>query len=241
MRERLQRIVIAAVWIAGAALVVMTVRLTGQNRELTAQIQSFFRSIALPAGTRMPALIGFDRTGQEVIVDSTSEDRPVLVLVFSPACPACEDNWPKWNALVSLQREMGGSIVPVDITGGVRDDYLQAHGIASLPVVDSVTPETDMAYRFRFTPQTLIVHRGKLAAGWIGILTDANVAQASDLLAGHVRPQNVDDNLDVVVLPACDGMPCSDNSDCGSRCTCEGYVSTAELGTCVAKPGASTR
>lgn len=49
----------------------------------------------------------------------------------------------------------------------------------------SVSPETALAFKFRFTPQTLVLHQGKVVRGWTGVLRDEDVALAADALAGE--------------------------------------------------------
>jgi len=182
MADRFHRGVIVLCWLVGAALVATSFRLARTNRALASQVTAFYRSIELPEGARVPPLIGFGHKGRELIIDSTAEERPVLLLVFSPTCRVCDKNWPSWYPLVALQREQEGKIVSVDLSGAVRDEYLEAHRIDQFSVVDSVTDESNMAYRFRFTPQTLILRHGKVAAGWMGLLTDEDVMRAERVL-----------------------------------------------------------
>lgn len=172
-------------WAFGAVLVVNTVRMVRINRSLTLQITNFYRSIELPAGARVPPVAGKDVGGQEYTLDTVQETTPALLLVFSPTCPACDENWPQWDALVAVQEKLGGQVVAVDITGRVRNDYLEAHGIDRHVVLTSVSPETALAFKFRFTPQTLVLHQGKMVRGWTGVLRDEDVALAADALAGE--------------------------------------------------------
>src|SRR5690554_6931322 len=179
---KVNRIFVIGCWLAGAGLVFLNFRLVDHNRELSTQVEAFYRSIEMPVGARVPPVHGFDRDGGEVFVDPITEELPVLLLVFSPFCPACDENWPMWQPLLAAQRASGGKVIPVDISGVVQDDYLIAHGIDSEQVMIDVAPETNMAYRFRFTPQTLIVHVGQVVAGWTGVLTEEDVTRAVNFL-----------------------------------------------------------
>lgn len=53
-----------------------------------------------------------------------------------------------------------------------------------------------------------------------------------------LRGSRADGPPHVAPSPTCHGLRCSEDWHCGSQCSCEGYVSPAELGTCVAKEGA---
>ena len=181
--NRLRQYLPVVCWAFGAVLVVNTVHLVRTNRALTLQTTNFYRSIELPAGARVPPIAGKDFGGLDYTLDLASEGVPVLVLVFSPTCPACDENWPRWDSLVALQEELGGQVVAVDITGRVRDDYLEAHGIAHHTVLTTVSAETSLAFKFRFTPQTLVLHQGKVVRGWTGVLRDQDVAVAAAALS----------------------------------------------------------
>ncbi len=114
-------------------MVATSVLLVRQNRDLAARLEAYYSSIELPQGARVPPLVGIDRNGQELFIDSAEEEDPVLVLVFSPTCAACDENWPSWYPLVVLQREeCQSSVVAMDISGDVRDDYLQTHRIDTI-------------------------------------------------------------------------------------------------------------
>jgi hypothetical protein len=236
MITQVHRILVIVCWLAAAALVVTNFRLATQKRQLESQIDAFFRSIELPTGGRVPPLVGVERGGDTLVIDSATDTDPVLVLVFSPTCPACDENWPNWDALIPATDRQGGTVVPVDITGAVQEDYLEAHELESLPVVQSLSPETAMAYGFRFTPQTLILERGRVAASWTGVLRPSDVEAAANILGVTYDQSSATEGgtREVPVRPACDGMPCDEQSDCGTRCTCQG-ASRTTLGTCVAK------
>ena len=186
--NRIRQYLPVACWALGIVLVVNTVRLVQTNRSLTRQIINMHRSIELSAGARVPPVAGTDFAGRDYSLDTASETAPVLLLVFSPTCPACNQNWPQWDSLVATQEKLGGKIVAVDISGRVRDDYLAVHGLARHAVLTAVAPETAMSYRFRFTPQTLILRKGEVVRGWTGVLRDEDVASAVRTLTGEAAP-----------------------------------------------------
>lgn len=226
-RASLWRWLIASSWVAGLALVVVSLRTAEHNRALVRQVEGIYRSLELPFGAQVPPVVGTGIDGKEIRADPTEEAHPILVLVFSPFCPVCDENWPAWNLLLARHMARGGAVVPIDITSRVRDDYLRAHGIDGLPVMTGISPETMLSYRFRFTPQTLVLHRGRLVGGWTGRLPDPLILKADSLLGqgkGSLttlprtweRATRVSSGL----LPACDGLPCATDAECGSRCTC---------------------
>lgn len=99
-----------------------------------------------------------------------------------------------------------------------------------------------LSYRFRFTPQTLVLQGDSIVVGWTGALSAAQVARADSLLgrgtpsdrrlAGRSASQK---EAVANIRPACDGFPCAKDSECGSKCSCGTIDSTTGLGTCAAK------
>lgn len=176
------KVLVYLCWAMAVVLVVNTVRLVSANRSLTDQLDNVYRTATLPPGVPIPPLVGRGPTG-EIIIDTASEPRPVLVLVFSPTCPACDVNWPTWDSLVAVQQRYDAPVVSVDISGRVRSDYLDVHGISEYPLITSAAPETSMAFRFRFTPQTLILQNGKVVAGWTGVLSATELRIAVERLS----------------------------------------------------------
>jgi hypothetical protein len=184
MIARLHRLAVWLCWIAGAFLVLLSVHLSARNRELVLRIEGIHRSIGLSVGAVAPPLVGMGRGGQSITVDSKGEELPVLVMVFSPRCPVVAENWSNWKTLISAQRGHGGRIVAIDVTGSSDPEYLASRGIEAIPVLLWVTPETALAYGFRFTPQTLVVRGGTVLGGWTGLLDESSVSNALGLLSG---------------------------------------------------------
>lgn len=185
MTANLQRTWRIGLWLLGFLLVGINFHLLSVNRSLSQQIAAFYRSISLPLGATLPPIVGTSRSGDLLILDSSRETDPVLILVFSTSCPFCDENWPHWQTLIRSQQNNGGKTVLVSMLDEVRDDYLEYYNVTDIPLIVSPTPETHMAYRFRFTPQTMILMDGRLVGGWMGVLEPENVMQAIDLLAGR--------------------------------------------------------
>lgn len=185
MNRTLHRIFVVFCWAGAVVLVLNTVRLVRENRQLSQQVIHVYRSMELPIGAVVPPIEGVDRFGRKFFLDSRAESLPVLVLVFSPTCPACDQNWPLWDSLVAAQQLLGGKIITFDMTGRVREEYLRVHGIDAHPCLVSLTPETTMSFRFRFTPQTYILHEGKVVYGWTGVLHPSEIERAMDYLSNE--------------------------------------------------------
>lgn len=229
-------------WIGAALVVATSVRTTLYNRELVKQVAGYQRTVELPVGAHVPSITGLDQYGKSVVMNSATEDKPVLVVVFSASCAVCDETWPSWQGLIAAHQGRNGKVMPIDITALSREDFRTAHGIANIPVLMKISPESMLSYRFRFTPQTLVLQGDSIVAGWTGALSKAQVARADSLLgkgtpSGHLATTLSATQNEAISLirPVCDGLPCAKDSECGSKCTCGPIDPATGLGICAAK------
>lgn len=163
----------------------LNIALVYQNRELKSRLSVPPPVLQATAGAQMPDLKGFDPDGKPVAVHYGNDPRHVLVLVFSPTCPFCEQNWPKWAEVI---KSLDGSVVRpvgVDVTSSTTDDFDSQHAMAGMPVIAKVDPVARVDYRFQLTPQTILVDAsGKVEKVWTGVLNDANVSELKQRLSG---------------------------------------------------------
>jgi len=157
------------------------VLLLRQNRELTQAVREYHAQLVLQEGMRVPTLAGQTYRGDRLAVEY-GRDRPkTVLLVYSPTCPVCEENWPNWSPLIKAAEHSRTRIIAVDLTGKSRADFLAAHGLNNVPVIASPSPEAILAYRFRYTPETIVISpEGKVERAWIGVLQD----EAAKAIAG---------------------------------------------------------
>jgi len=136
------------------------------------------------AGTQVPDLKGFDPEGKPVEVQYGKDPRKVLVLVFSPTCPFCDQNWPKWEQVISSLDRSVVRPVGVDVTSASTASFLSQHQLTGLPVFLKVDPKVTVDYHFQLTPQTILVdHAGKVEKVWTGVMTDSAVTELKQRLA----------------------------------------------------------
>ncbi|MBZ5508732.1 MAG: redoxin domain-containing protein [Acidobacteriia bacterium] len=165
-------------------LLAANIALIRQNRQLKAQLSLPPPTLEAAAGTQMPDLRGFDPDGKPVEVLYGKDPRKVLVLVFSPTCAFCEQNWPKWEQVISSLDRSVVRPVGVDVTSTSTAPFLSQHQLTGLPVFLKVDPQAVVNYRFQLTPQTILVDRaGKVEKVWTGVLNDSAVADLKQRLA----------------------------------------------------------
>ena len=104
--------------ISGCCLLLLAanIALIHQNSELKSRLSLAPPSLEAATGAQMPDMHGFDLTGKPIEVDYGKDPRKVLVLVFSPTCPFCDENWPKWQQVISSLDRSAIRPVAVDLT-----------------------------------------------------------------------------------------------------------------------------
>jgi peroxiredoxin len=166
-------------------LLAVNIALIHQNRQLKAQLSQPPPALELTTGTQMPDLQGFDPEGKPVEVLYGKDPRKVLVFVFSPTCPFCEQNWPKWEQVISALDHSAVRPVGVDVTSTSKAPFLSQHQLTGLPVFEKVEPHVMLNYHFQLTPQTILLDPdGKVEKVWTGVMTDSAVADLKQRTGG---------------------------------------------------------
>ncbi|MCU1253737.1 MAG: hypothetical protein JWM83_36 [Candidatus Angelobacter sp.] len=168
---------IVAISACSVVLLAANFALIHQNQQLKAQLSLPPPALEAAAGTQMPDLRGFDPDGKPVEVLYGKDPRKVLVLVFSPTCPFCDQNWPKWEQVISSLDRSVVRPVGVDVTSTAKAPFLSQHQLTGLPVFEKVEPRVMLNYRFQLTPQTILIDSaGKVEKVWTGVLNDSGVS-----------------------------------------------------------------
>lgn len=159
-------------------LLVANFALIHQNSQLKARLALPPPQLEVAPGEQMLDLRGFDLAGKQVEVLYGKDPRKVLVLVYSPTCPFCNQNWPKWEAMISSMDHSIVRMVAVDVTSSSNEVFIQQHQLVGLPVFQKVEPQATVNYRFQLTPQTILVDpTGRVEKVWTGVLNDSTLTE----------------------------------------------------------------
>jgi hypothetical protein len=167
----------------GVALAVSNVVLARRVSKLQHLDDLINTSNRLQPGTSVPPLVGYDISGKKVTYTFADDSRETVMLIFSPGCHACDENWPRWTRLIKGVNNRSTRLVLANVSTGasLNADYLVKHEIGGLPLVAEVSPESLMAYRMNYTPQTVLIGRdGKVLKVQTGALTDSDFALRPD-------------------------------------------------------------
>jgi cytochrome oxidase Cu insertion factor (SCO1/SenC/PrrC family) len=122
---RLSKVMEIVIWLAGLGVLAANVLLLRQNRSLQDTLAP-----QITSGAQFERLAGLTLDGRLQPIALPSEDSKVLIITFSPACPACQANQEGWTNLAGALEQKGVRVLwvsrdPVEIT----KDYCVKHGI----------------------------------------------------------------------------------------------------------------
>ena len=169
MTYEIKRSVVVGYLCLTALVVISGGLLLRQNAQLRA---ARYRDILEPrVGTRLPALSGHGPDGAKSVLTYGSRGQKTVLLVFSPTCGTCDENWPKWKNLINGLNKALYRVVAVDLAPRLSRAYVEKHGLDGIQVIADLDPGGVLDYHFRLTPQTILVSSaGEVEKVWTGLL-----------------------------------------------------------------------
>lgn len=143
-------------WVAALALLVENIVLFRQNRRL--------REVAAPqitSGTKLQMLSGLALDGRVEPVSLPSAGYKLLIITFSPGCPACEANQEGWMRLAKALEPRSVRVLwvsrdPLEVT----QEYCLKHGIPQIDVLVDPPFRTYAQLGLARVPNTVFVGPG---------------------------------------------------------------------------------
>jgi peroxiredoxin len=171
------------IWIAALALIATNVALLRQNRQLREAVAP-----QIAAGEQLQMLSGVTLDGHVEPISLPAANSKLLLLTFSPGCPACQANQEGWAKLANALVQKGVRVLwlsrdPVDVTR----KYCQMHGIAPSDTFADPPYRTYKQLGLARVPNTVLVGSGgtveKVWAGrldqpaWVSVFAYFGVRQ----------------------------------------------------------------
>ncbi len=164
------------------------------------ELKRFNDALSVPTklqiGAVVPSFVGYDGAGRKVSYDYGVDTRKTVLLILSPTCHACDENWPNWNRLISMLdlSKIRLVIANINTTAPVSTNYVSKHGISNIPLLSETSPETMAAYKLGYTPQTIVIAAdGKVEKVEIGLVDDPS-SIANQLCNGVPSSTSCGDN-----------------------------------------------
>ena len=178
------KVLTGLLWVAALALLVENIALLLQNHRL--------RDAAAPqikAGTQLHMLSGNGLNGRAEKLDSPTARSKLLIITFSPGCPACQANQEGWAKLASMVKLKGVRVLwvsrdPIEVTR----DYCLKQGIPLADVVADPPHRTYLQLGLARVPNTLFVGaEGTVEMVWAGRLDQPSWNTISAYFGGGTK------------------------------------------------------
>lgn len=157
-------------WLVAVGVLVENVVLFRQNRSLQEAVAP-----QIAAGTQLQMLSGLTLDGRIVPVGFPALGSKLLILTFTPGCPACQANQAKWMNLASTLGQKGGVRVlwvsrdPTEVTR----EYCLKRGIPLSDVLADPPYRTYKQLGLARVPNTVLVDAsGTVEKVWPGRLDE---------------------------------------------------------------------
>src|SRR6267378_3421298 len=164
---RFSKVIEILLWLAGLGVLAENIFLFQQNRRLNEALAP-----QITAGTQLQMLSGIAFDGRLEAVALPAARAKLLILTFSPGCPACQANQDGWMRLASAIEQKGVRVLwvsrdPLEITR----DYCVKHGIRLSDTLAEPPYRTFAQLGLARVPNTLLVGAdGRVEKVWAGRL-----------------------------------------------------------------------
>jgi len=167
---RFGKILECLIWLAGIGVLVANIFLLQQNRKLNEALAP-----QITSGTHVEMLAGLALDGRFEAPALPTADSKLLIITFSPGCPACQANQERWMKLAGALEHKGGRVLwvsrdPMEITR----DYCMKHGIRLSDALADPLYRTYVQLGLSRVPNTVLVGAsGRVEKVWAGRLDQA--------------------------------------------------------------------
>ena len=169
-KSRLNKVMEILLWLAGLGVFAENIFLFQQNRRLSEALAP-----QITVGTQLQMLAGIAFDGRLEPVALPAAGSKLLIITFSPGCPACRANQDGWMMLAStleekIVRVLWVSRDPIEITR----DYCLEHGIRLSDRLADPPYRTFAQLGLARVPNTVLVGaEGRVEQVWAGRLDQA--------------------------------------------------------------------
>lgn len=167
---RFGKVIEILIWVAGLGVLAENIFLLRQNRSLQ---ETLAPQIAAGAHFEKPAGLTLD--GRFQLLALPPAESKLLIITFSPGCPACQANQEGWMKLAGALEQKGVRVLwlsrdPVEVT----KDYCLKHGIRLSDVLADPPYRTYLQLGLARVPNTLLVRAdGTVEQVWAGRVDQA--------------------------------------------------------------------
>ena len=164
-RTRFSKVMGILLWLAGLGVFAENIFLFLQNRRLSEALAP-----QITAGTQLQKLAGIAFDGRLKPVSLPAAGSKLLIITFSPSCPACQANQEGWMRLASVLEQKGLRVLwvsrePIEVTR----EYCLKHGILLNDTLADPPYRTFAQLGLARVPNTVLVGaEGRVEKVWAG-------------------------------------------------------------------------
>jgi peroxiredoxin len=166
-KPKFRAAVTTLLWISALGVLAENIVLSRQNRRLLQVV-----SPQITSGTELQMISGLALDGHVEPVSLPSGRSKLLLITFSPGCPACQANQEGWTDLARMLRPKGVRVLwvsrdQIDVTR----EYCLKHGVPLIDVVADPPYQTYLELGLARVPNTVLVGAsGNVEKVWAGQL-----------------------------------------------------------------------
>ena len=170
LRPKFGKAIATLLWIAALGVLAENIILFQQNRRLREAAAH-----QITAGSQLQMLSGLALDGRVEPLSLPSASSKLLIITFSPGCPACQANQEGWTKLARTLEQEGTRVLwvsrdPIEVTR----EYCLKHGIPASDVVADPPYRTYLQLGLARVPNTVLVGpAGTVEKVWVGSLDQA--------------------------------------------------------------------
>ncbi len=186
---RVPKPVVAAFVVLALGLVSLNVALVKQDRHLAALNRVYEADLHIDVGAKVPPLSGSAADGTPTIVTYNPGHPKTLLLVYERSCAECGLNWLSWQRLLNKIDPTRVRAVAVSMdAAGLSRQYIEQVGLTKARTVLLPDFQSIAMYRFRYTPQTILIGSDSKVEGiWSGLL---DPHQLGDITRQALSPES---------------------------------------------------
>jgi len=167
---RFSKVMEVFLWLVASGVMAENIFLFLENRRLSEALAP-----QITAGTQLQMIAGIGFDGRLEPVALPSADSKLLIITFSPGCPACQANQEGWMRLASTLEKKGVRVLWVSRDPSeVTREYCLKHGIPLAVTLADPPYRTFAQLGLARVPNTLLVGgEGRVEKVWVGRLDQA--------------------------------------------------------------------
>jgi len=167
---RFSKVIEVFLWLVASGVMAENIFLFLENRRLSEALAP-----QITAGTQLQMIAGIGFDGRLEPVALPSADSKLLIITFSPGCPACQANQEGWMRLARTLEKKGVRVLWVSRDPSeVTREYCLKHGIPLAVTLADPPYRTFAQLGLARVPNTLLVGgEGRVEKVWVGRLDQA--------------------------------------------------------------------